>query len=135
MLRNYKFFFVLSMKSIKVKNINLTNRNSGGMMSQKLAEYYTKNQKRSLEEYFAFLRFQSVSSESEYTPQVLACASWVENYLKNIGFTTQLWKTPGHPVVFGSYLKHNANKPTLLIYNHYDVQPVDPIELWETPPL
>lgn len=47
----------------------------------------------------------------------------------------QIMPTGGHPVVFGEWLGAGADKPTVLIYGHYDVQPVDPIDLWKTPPL
>lgn len=99
-----------------------------------LKEYYQKHEKQAIEDFFTFLRFQSVSSEPQYKPQIEACAEWVVNYLKTIGFKTELWATSKHPVIFASNLEAGPDKPTLLIYNHYDVQPVDPIELWTSPP-
>ncbi len=87
-----------------------------------------------LADYFTFLRFPSISSEEKYRPDVLKCADWLVSYLKKMGFTVDLWKGDGHPVIFASYEKAGPDQPTLLIYNHYDVQPVDPLELWETPP-
>lgn len=99
-----------------------------------LKDYYKKHEKQAIEDYFTFLRFQSVSSEPQYKSQIEACSQWVVNYLKNIGFKTEIWTTSKHPVIFASNLDAGPDKPTLLIYNHYDVQPVDPIEEWETPP-
>lgn len=99
-----------------------------------LSDYYKKHEKQALDEYFTFLRFQSVSSEAKYKPHVESCAQWVVNYLKEIGFTTEVWPTSGHPVIYANYLKAGPDKPTLLIYNHYDVQPVDPLEEWVSPP-
>jgi len=99
-----------------------------------LKGYYKEHEKELLEEFFTFLEFQSISSESDSKQEVLNCAEWLAAYLKKIGFDTQLWPTAGYPVIFASYLKAGPDKPTLLIYNHYDVQPVDPIELWESPP-
>ena len=87
-----------------------------------------------LNDYFEFLKFPSISSEPEYNQDMLNCAVWVQNYLNKIGMQTELWKTSGHPVIFASWLEAGPEKPTLLIYHHYDVQPVDPLELWETPP-
>jgi acetylornithine deacetylase/succinyl-diaminopimelate desuccinylase-like protein len=87
-----------------------------------------------LEEFFTFLRFKSISSENEYQPQLIACANWVVDYLNQMGFHTELWQTTGHPVVYASLTNAGPDKPTLLIYNHYDVQPVDPLELWNSPP-
>lgn len=95
---------------------------------------WKKRRDQVLEDYKTFLRFESVSSEPEFKDQVLACADWVVQFLKQIGFQVQLWPTSGHPTIFAQNLEAGPDKPTLLIYNHYDVQPVDPLELWETPP-
>lgn len=99
-----------------------------------LQEYYTKHKQQALQDYFKFLSFESVSTDPKYKSQVLACADWLADYLKQIGFDIELWPTSGHPVIFGSNLKAGPDKPTLLIYNHYDVQPVDPLNEWTTPP-
>lgn len=99
-----------------------------------LRDYFNKNEKQAIDDYFTFLRFQSVSSESQYKPQVETCAHWVVNYLNEIGFKTQVWPTSGHPVIYAYNMDAGPEKPTLLIYNHYDVQPVDPLEKWDSPP-
>lgn len=99
-----------------------------------LKSLYHRSQNEILEEFFTFLRFQSVSSEAEHQHQLIACAEWLIEYLKKMGFHTELWPTKGHPVIFASYMNAGPDKPTLLIYNHYDVQPVDPIDLWKSPP-
>lgn len=99
-----------------------------------LSKEFNKNKKEILEEFFTFLRFASVSSELSHKKDVVACAQWLEKTLKELGFQVELWESKGHPVVFGSYLHAGPEKPTLLIYNHYDVQPVDPLDLWESPP-
>ena len=101
---------------------------------QTLHEYFKKNEKQAIEDYFTFLRFPSVSSEPQYKPHMESCAQWVIDYLNKIGFKTQVWPTSGHPVLFASNLEAGPTKPTLLIYNHYDVQPVDPLEEWKSPP-
>ena len=95
---------------------------------------YESSEKKELEDYFTLLRFQSISSEMEHQQDVRDCALWLKNYLNDLEFETELWETTGHPVVFGSHMKAGPGKPTLLIYHHYDVQPVDPIELWNSPP-
>lgn len=88
-----------------------------------------------IEDYYTFLSYPSISSEPQYKEQVQDCAEWLKKYLDEIGFDVELWNTPGgYPVVFASHCKAGSDKPTLLIYNHYDVQPVDPIEEWTTPP-
>jgi len=99
-----------------------------------LKSYYKTHVNRILEDYFTFLSFKSISSEKEYQPEVLRCADWVKEYLAAMGFDVELWDTPGHPTLFATNLKAGPDKPTLLIYNHYDVQPVDPLELWTSPP-
>lgn len=99
-----------------------------------LREYYKKHQKEAESDYFTFLRFESVSSEPHYKPHIEACAQWVIDYLKKMGFNTELWPTSRHPVIFASNMDAGPSKPTLLIYNHYDVQPVDPLSEWKSPP-
>lgn len=87
-----------------------------------------------LEDYFSFLRFKSVSTEANYQQDILKCANWLEDFLKNCQFDVQRWETKGHPVIFGQHCHAGPEQPTLLIYNHYDVQPVDPLELWLSDP-
>lgn len=99
-----------------------------------LRKLYKKHEKQALEDFFTFLRFQSISTDPTYSKEVNSCAKWLEKYLQNIGFETELWPTSGHPTLFASYMKAGPNKPTLLIYNHYDVQPIDPLEEWISPP-
>ncbi|MBA3815119.1 MAG: dipeptidase [Parachlamydiaceae bacterium] len=99
-----------------------------------LQEAFERNKKSAFKDYYTFLKFQSISSEPVYKEQVLACADWVADYLKPIGFEVEKWQTSGHPTIFANYNLAGPEQPTLLIYNHYDVQPVDPLELWKTPP-
>lgn len=87
-----------------------------------------------LEDFFTFLSFPSISSEPDYKNEMIDCAQWVLNYLQNIGFKTELWETSGHPVIFASNMEAGPNQPTVLIYNHYDVQPVDPLNEWHSQP-
>lgn len=86
-----------------------------------------------LEELATFLRFKSISSEPEFKKEMLSCAKWVENFLIEAGLRAEVWETPGHPSVFGQSV-FNKDSPTVLFYLHYDVQPVDPLELWESDP-
>ncbi len=85
------------------------------------------------EEYLTFLRFGSVSTDPAFQPQVLACAEWLRNLMEAWGFTSRVCPTAGHPVVIGHGPKKEG-RPTVLIYGHYDVQPVDPVSLWDSPP-
>lgn len=96
-------------------------------------EYLTKNIKKRQKEYFELLSFPSVSAKSEHKPDMKNCASWLKDHLNNIGFKSKICPTGGHPVVYAEYLV-DKNLPTVLYYGHYDVQPVEPLELWDSPP-
>jgi acetylornithine deacetylase/succinyl-diaminopimelate desuccinylase-like protein len=85
-------------------------------------------------ELLEFLRFPSVSTDPARTEDTRACADWVAKKLRDIGLETTVHPTPGHPVVLGKTTPHRAGRPTVLIYGHYDVQPADPLELWQSPP-
>ncbi len=87
---------------------------------------------RSLDRLFAFLRIPSVSTDPAYKDQCRLAADHIAADLGSIGFTTSVRPTAGHPVVVGS--AGNGAGPRVLFYGHYDVQPVDPLDLWETPP-
>jgi acetylornithine deacetylase/succinyl-diaminopimelate desuccinylase-like protein len=89
--------------------------------------------KAALDEFLDFLRFGSISTDSKYKGQVLECAAWVENKLKAIGLEAGQHETPGHPIVLARGPRKEG-RPTVLIYGHYDVQPVDPLNLWRRPP-
>lgn len=86
-----------------------------------------------LEEYYSFLRFPSVSTDDKYKEKLQQCADWLVNKLTSIGLETQLVPTNGHPIVWARN-KHQPGRRTVLIYGHYDVQPPDPLELWDSPP-
>jgi len=86
-----------------------------------------------LEEYYSFLRFPSVSTDAKYADKVRECADWVSKKLTAIGLESKVVPTPGHPIVWARN-KHRNGRPTVLIYGHYDVQPPDPLELWDSPP-
>lgn len=86
-----------------------------------------------LEDLFTFLRFPSVSTDSGHRADVRACAGWLIEKLTSIGLKTELHETPGHPVVLARNT-HVPGRRTLMIYGHYDVQPVDPVSLWSSPP-
>lgn len=87
----------------------------------------------SIDEYLTFLRFGSISADSKFAPQMQACAEWLVAKLKGMGLQTELAQTKGYPVVLGRNT-HKAGRPTILIYGHYDVQPVDPLALWQNDP-
>jgi acetylornithine deacetylase/succinyl-diaminopimelate desuccinylase-like protein len=86
-----------------------------------------------LEDFYSFLRFPSVSTDDKYAGKVKDCANWLSQKLTTIGLEAKVVPTAGHPVVWARN-KHRAGRPTVLIYGHYDVQPPDPLDLWESPP-
>jgi len=88
---------------------------------------------KQLEDLFSFLRFASISTDSNHSGDVRACAEWLIDKLNHMGLDTELHETAQHPIVVARN-KHVAGKKTCLIYGHYDVQPVDPVELWDSPP-
>lgn len=98
-----------------------------------LQNWYSQNKQQILRDFFTFLSFPSISTDPAYAVDCRKTAEWLRSYLAEIGLNATLWEGSGHPCVFATHM-HAKNKPTLLIYHHYDVQPVDPLELWKTPP-
>jgi acetylornithine deacetylase/succinyl-diaminopimelate desuccinylase-like protein len=90
----------------------------------------------SLARLFAWLKIPSISTDPAYAPHCRSAAEWLKGELSGLGIGASLRETPGHPVVVGHTKANGAAKgrPHVLFYGHYDVQPVDPLELWEAPP-
>jgi acetylornithine deacetylase/succinyl-diaminopimelate desuccinylase-like protein len=86
-----------------------------------------------LDQLFEFLRFPSISTDSRHAVDVRACAEWLVVLAREFGFDAELHETPGHPVVVARN-SHRQGRRNVMIYGHYDVQPVDPVELWESSP-
>ena len=86
-----------------------------------------------IDDLLEFLRFPSVSADSKYKPDVEACADWLTNRLRKAGLEASKIATTGQPVILAK-TPHSPGKKTVLIYGHYDVQPADPLDLWDTPP-
>jgi len=96
--------------------------------------YINQNNNRFLTELFELLRIPSISSSSDNKQDMYTCAHKLVDLLKAAGADkAEVYKTKGHPVVFGEKII-DKNKPTVLVYGHYDVQPVDPISLWKSQP-
>lgn len=91
------------------------------------------NQELALERLFELLKLQSISTDSQYAQECLKAADWLVNDLSSIGFDAARHDTTGHPMVVGK-LHAGSDKPHLLFYGHYDVQPVDPLNLWNNAP-
>lgn len=105
-----------------------------GIISKKYQEYFEKHEKKILADFISFLKFQTISADPAHKKDIKNCAEWVAAFLKEAGCKVEIWETPVNPVIFASHEATSADRPTILIYHHYDVQPVDPLELWDTPP-
>ncbi len=101
---------------------------------ENILRYVDANASRYLDELKTFLAIPSISTNPENKTDIEQCARWVADHLSTIGMNyVQVFPTEGHPIVYADWL-HAPGKPTLLLYGHYDVQPVDPIDLWTSPP-
>jgi len=101
---------------------------------QDVLSYLESNKDRFLKELSEFLAIPSVSSQSNHNDDTRRCAQWVADQMRAIGMqNVKIYETPGHPIVCGEWLGA-PGKPTILFYGHYDVQPVDPVNLWTSPP-
>lgn len=96
--------------------------------------YLLDHQEQHLNELFEFVRIPSVSALPDHAGDVLRAGQWVADRLQKAGVhNVQVMPTGGHPVVYGDWL-NATEKPTVMIYGHFDTQPVDPIDLWDNPP-
>ena len=99
-----------------------------------MKEYIAQNKDRFLEELFSLIRRPSISSEQEHKPDLVRCANrWKELLLEAGADRAEVMPTAGNPVVYGEKTI-DPQKPTVLVYGHYDVMPVEPLELWRTQP-
>src|SRR6185437_7888262 len=104
------------------------------MVPSNLDTYVKQNEARFLEELLAFLRIPSVSTLPEHKNDVAQAAEFVAEQLKRSGLENiEIIQTSKHPLVYADWM-HAPGKPTVLCYGHYDVQPPDPLDLWESPP-
>jgi acetylornithine deacetylase/succinyl-diaminopimelate desuccinylase-like protein len=100
---------------------------------EKCHSYFARHRDRFISEWIEFLRFKSISSDPAYREDCEACAQWLHEHLQSVGFQSHLWESDTLPLVFG-VLPGNPDKPTVLIYGHYDVQPPEPLDLWVSAP-
>jgi acetylornithine deacetylase/succinyl-diaminopimelate desuccinylase-like protein len=101
---------------------------------EQVLNYIETNKQRYLTELKEFLSIPSVSSQSTHNGDIQRCAQWVADQMRSIGMQNiQIMPTAGHPVVYSEWL-NAPDAPTVLFYGHYDVQPVDPLNLWDSPP-
>jgi len=97
-------------------------------------EYLETHKQRFLDELLELLKIPSISADPEYSADVKKCATAIEKSLIEAGAANvKTYNTPGYPIVYGEKIV-DPSKPTVLVYGHYDVQPADPLELWDNPP-
>jgi acetylornithine deacetylase/succinyl-diaminopimelate desuccinylase-like protein len=101
---------------------------------KEILSFVESNKERYLTELTEFLAIPSVSSQSNHNADTRRCAQWVADQMRTVGMQeVRIFETPGHPIVYSEWLGA-PGKPTILFYGHYDVQPVDPLNLWTSPP-
>jgi acetylornithine deacetylase/succinyl-diaminopimelate desuccinylase-like protein len=103
-------------------------------LASDLEKFLAANQSRARDELFDLLRIPSVSARSEHNVDTARAAEWVADSLRKIGFGASIHQTKGHPIVVGEWRKAPAGAQTVLVYGHYDVQPAEPLDLWDSPP-
>ncbi|THB75054.1 MAG: dipeptidase [Desulfobacteraceae bacterium] len=97
-------------------------------------DYLTQNRDRYIAEMLEFLKIPSISAQSEHETDVKMAGQWVADRLKQAGLNhVEMMPTGGHPVVYADWIQEDG-LPTVLIYGHFDTQPVDPLDLWDSPP-
>ncbi len=111
---------------------------------QVVLDYLKHNQARFVAELCDYLRFPSVSAQPQHKPDVAACAAWLAEHCRKIGLDAEVCPTKGHPIVLATTpggkaksRKRKAGKssrPHFMVYGHYDVQPPEPLDLWQSPP-
>lgn len=97
--------------------------------------YAQENRQQFLEALIEFVRIPSISTDAAAKADIQRAAEWAAEELRRLGMgNVKILPTGGHPVVFGEWMHAGPDRPTVLIYGHYDVQPVEPLELWESAP-
>lgn len=97
-----------------------------------IAAWLEKSEQRLKSDFETFLRFKSISTDPDCKEECRKTAEWLQKRLEALGMEVTLLESKGHPVVFAEYGKGRG--PTVLLYQHYDVQPVDPLDLWDSDP-
>ena len=101
---------------------------------QDVVDFIHTNRDRYISELKQYLAIPSISALPAHAADVKKCADWTADEMRRVGLqNVRLVETPGNPIVYGEWLQA-PGAPTILFYGHYDVQPVDPLELWESPP-
>ena len=99
-----------------------------------IKSYIENNKKKFLDELFELIRIPSISAIKDYDKELRKAATFLKNQFDDLGLENcEICETEGYPIVYAEKIK-DKNLPTVLVYGHYDVQPVDPIDLWDSKP-
>lgn len=102
---------------------------------QPVLEYLKTNEQWFVQELCEYVRFPSVSAQPQHKKDLVACADWLYAQCEGIGLNAQVFETAGNPIVLArTFSERRAGRPHFLVYGHYDVQPPEPFELWNSPP-
>ncbi len=102
---------------------------------EKALAYAAEQHDAFLETLNDLVRIPSISTDPDHAVDMQKTAEWIARRLKTIGINNvTIYPTAGHPIVYGDYILPGSDKPTVLVYGHYDVQPVEPLDLWKTEP-
>src|SRR6476619_132796 len=107
---------------------------AGTTVPADIDRFFADNESRIRDQLFELLRIPSVSARSEHNADTARAAEWVAQSMRDAGLQASVHRTRGHPVVVGEWRGAGGDAPTVLAYGHYDVQPAEPLELWESPP-
>jgi len=100
-----------------------------------VSRYLREHRKRAVDELCAYIRFPSVSAQTAHRRDMTACARWLADHARGIGLKTRVQATAGHPIVIATTRTgRSRGRPHFLVYGHYDVQPPEPFNLWDSPP-
>ncbi|MBI1336591.1 MAG: M20/M25/M40 family metallo-hydrolase [Phycisphaera sp.] len=105
-----------------------------GTMPDTVQQHLERDLPAAIERLKQFLSIPSVSTDPAYKPHIATAAKWVCDQLASMGLDAKIHSTRGHPVVLGTTPNPDPDKPTVMFYGHYDVQPADPLDKWSTPP-
>lgn len=104
------------------------------LVTMSYKDYFKDNNEKILEDFFTYLKFKTVSTKKDSEPEMRACISWLKEKFENISFKTEIIETTDFPTLYAENLDAGEDKPTILLYGHYDVQPIEPLELWNKNP-
>lgn len=112
-----------------------TDTPSGATPDPAVRAFVAEHRDQLVEELSQWLRIPSISADPDHADEVARSADWLAQRLLRAGFpSVEIWPTPGLPAVFAEWPSEDPDAPTVVLYGHHDVQPVDPVELWETSP-